>query len=87
MVSLTIDNQVVTVPPGMTIVAAAQTAGITIPTLCYLPGICQVAACRVCAVEIVGDSNLAAACNTQVESGMVIHTNSRRAREARRTNV
>ena len=72
MVTLTIDNRPVTVPEGTTILDAAKTVDIHIPTLCYLQEINEVAACRVCAVEVEGVDKLAAACNTQVEGGMVV---------------
>ena len=87
MVTLTIDNRPVTVPEGTTILDAAKTVDIHIPTLCYLREINEVAACRVCAVEVEGVDKLAAACNTQVEGGMVVRTNTQRVRLARKTNV
>ena len=87
MVTLTIDNRPVTVPEGTTILDAAKTVDIHIPTLCYLREINEVAACRVCAVEVEGVDKLAAACNTQVEDGMVVRTNTQRVRLARKTNV
>lgn len=48
MVSLRIDNRSVQVPEGATILEAAQSAGIHIPHLCYLKGVNEIAACRVC---------------------------------------
>ena len=50
MVNLTIDNQKVTVPEGTTILNAAKTVGIDIPTLCYLKEINEVGDCRMCIV-------------------------------------
>ena len=87
MVKLTIDGRSAEVAEGTTILDAAESVGIDIPTLCYLKGICEVGACRVCVVEIEGDDRLSAACNTVCEDGMVIYTNSRRALDARRVNV
>lgn len=87
MVTLQIDNRTVRVVEGSTILDAAKSLGIRIPTLCHMKDICEVGACRVCAVEIDGDKRLSAACNTVVEEGMVIRTNSRRAREARKVNI
>lgn len=87
MVTLTIDNKTVTVPAGTTILEAARTVDIRIPTLCYLKEINEVASCRVCAVEVEGVDKLATACNTQVEDGMVVHTNTQRVRVTRKTNV
>jgi len=87
MVNLKIDGQNVAVPAGTTILDAAAKVGSTIPHLCYLRGINEIAACRVCLVEKVGMEKLITACNTQVEEGMEILTNSPRVREVRRVNV
>ena len=87
MVNLTIDGQKVAVPAGTTILDAAAKVGSTIPHLCYLRGINEIAACRVCLVEKVGMEKLITACNTEVEEGMEILTNSPRVREVRRVNV
>ncbi len=87
MVKLTIDNIEIEVNKGTTILEAAKQAGIKIPTLCYLKGLNEIGACRVCLVEIVGRETLAASCNTLVEEGMQIYTNSKKVMNARRTNV
>ena len=92
MVKLIIDNRPVEVAEGTTILKAARQAGIHIPTLCYFelagmnfenkPG-----GCRVCVVEVEGRRNLAPACATDCMEGMVVHTNSARVLNARRTVV
>ena len=87
MVTLTIDNKTVTVPAGTTILDAARQVDLHIPTLCYLREINEVASCRICAVEVEGVDKLATACNTLVEEGMVVHTNTQRVRITRKTNV
>lgn len=87
MVTLTINGVSVTVPAGTTIKEAAAQAGIYIPTLCYLKDLNEIGACRVCCVEVEGESRMVTACNNPVREGMVVHTNSPRARETRRTNV
>ncbi|MCD7845713.1 MAG: [FeFe] hydrogenase, group A [Oscillospiraceae bacterium] len=87
MVNLTIDGRRVSVPEGTTILEAARTAGIRIPTLCYLKDINQIGACRVCVVEVEGWDHLAASCNADCEEGMVVHTNTPRVRDTRRLNV
>lgn len=87
MVSLTIDGMAVSVPEGTTIMKAAARLGIEIPHLCYLEGINEISACKVCVVELMGNSRLITACNSPVEEGMVIFTNSPRVRSVRRTNV
>ena len=87
MVKLIIDDREVEVPEHTTILDAARTAGINIPTLCYLRELNEVGACRVCVVEIEGIDQLVAACNNYVLDGMVVRTNSPKVRMARRTNV
>ena len=87
MVTLTIDKRKVTVPEGTTILEAARTAGVTIPTLCYLKELNEIGACRICCVEVEGIDRLIAACDCAAEEGMVVHTNSPLAREARETNL
>lgn len=87
MVTLTIDNKTVTVADGTTILDAAKQLNIHIPTLCFLKDINEVASCRVCAVEVEGVDKLATACNTLVEEGMVVRTNTERVRITRKTNV
>ena len=87
MVNITIDNKSVQVPEGTTILNAALQVGIRIPTLCYFKELNDIGACRVCVVEIDGSEKLSAACNTAVDEGMIIHTNSPRVRRARKTNV
>ena len=59
MVTLKIDNQIVTVPEGTTILEAAKSVHINIPTLCYLKDINEIAACRVCCVEVEGERAMA----------------------------
>lgn len=87
MVTLTIDGQQVTVPEGTTVLEAARSIGIHIPTLCYLKDINQIGACRVCLVEVEGNRKLQASCVFPVSEGMVVHTNSPRVREARKITV
>ena len=85
--TLTINGQTVQVPAGTTILEAAEKAGIKIPTLCYLKDINEIAACRMCVVEVEGSDRLAAACDTPVEEGLVVHTNTPKVRKARRVNM
>ncbi len=87
MHSLSINGKLITVPVDTTILEAANKLGIRIPTLCFLESLKPTGACRVCVVEIEGAANLAAACSTPIRDGMVIHTNNRRVREARKTVV
>ena len=87
MVSLTIDGRAVTVEEGTSILDAAATVGIRIPTLCYLKDLNEIGACRVCVVEVEGIDQLVAACNNTVLEGMVVRTNSPKVRVARRMNM
>jgi NADH dehydrogenase/NADH:ubiquinone oxidoreductase subunit G len=84
MVTLTIDNQRVSVEQGTTVLAAAEQAGIHIPTLCHVPGIEPAAGCFVCAVQIEGRRNLSPACALPVSEGMVVTTDSLDVRAARK---
>ena len=87
MVKLMINGQEVTVKEGTSIMDAAEKVGIHIPHLCYLRGLNEIGACRVCVVEIKGMKKLVTACNTACEEGMEIFTNSPRVRSLRRINV
>ena len=87
MVTIKIDDRKLRVPEGNTILQAAEDAGIPIPHLCYLKELNEIAACRMCMVEVEDTERLVPACNTQVVDGMVIRTNSPRVRQARKTNL
>ena len=87
MPKLTIDNAGVEVPWGTTILNAARTVGIRIPSLCYLEGVHVVGGCRVCLVEVEGARTLAASCSMPVAEDMKVHTNTPRVRAARRMVV
>jgi len=87
MPKLTIDGIGVEVAPKTTILQAAAQVGIRIPTLCYLEGLQAIGACRVCVVEVAGAKTLMASCVTPAEDEMVVQTNTKRVREARRTVV
>lgn len=76
MVNLTIDNVKIEVAEGTTIMQAAKSKEIEIPHLCYLKDLNEIAACRVCVVEVEGKEKLITACNNVAEEDMVIFTNS-----------
>ena len=86
-VNLTIDGVNVTVPADYTVIEAAREAGINIPTLCYLKGVNQIGACRICLVETKGGRAPQAACTLPVAEGMEVYTNNEKLRKARRTNL
>ena len=89
MVHLKIDGKDMGVEAGTTILQAARSVGIKIPTLCYHPVLEPYTACRVCVVEVVhkGKSGLYTSCNTKVEEGMDVRTGSVRALQAQWLNV
>lgn len=87
MVNLTIDGKKISVQENTTIMEAAAQNGIPIPKLCYLKGINEIAACRVCVVELEGKEKLITSCNNVAEEGMVIFTNSPKVRRHRRNTV
>jgi len=86
-VTVTIDGKQVSGPEGMTILAAAETLGIIIPTLCHRPEITPTGACRVCVVEVEGSRTLVGSCHTPISEGMVIHTHSAKVIAARKATV
>ncbi|NMA02708.1 MAG: 2Fe-2S iron-sulfur cluster binding domain-containing protein [Clostridia bacterium] len=86
-VNVIIDGRTVEVEKGATVLEAAKTAGIYIPTLCYLKDINKIGACRVCLVEIKGARGLQASCVYPVSEGMEVYTNTETVREARKAVV
>ncbi len=91
-ITLTIDNHKISVPRGTTLLDAARSIGIDIPTLCHIDmkEMCirnMPASCRVCVVEIEGRKNLAPACATRCENNMVVHTSTVRVMNARKMVV
>ena len=75
-IKVTIDGTKIRGHEGMTILEAAEQAGITIPTLCHRPEITPTGACRVCVVEVEGSRTLVGACHSPITGGMVVHTRS-----------
>ena len=86
-ITLTIDNIKVEVPSNYTVLEAAKVAGVDIPTLCYMKKVNEIGACRVCVVEVEGNRNLQASCVFPAADGMVIKTNTKKVREARKATV
>ncbi|MFP4082298.1 MAG: 2Fe-2S iron-sulfur cluster-binding protein [Candidatus Aminicenantes bacterium] len=88
-IKLTINNKPVEVEEGTTILEAAEKLDITIPTLCYHPLLEPYAACRICMVETKTreTSELVTSCNTKVQEGMTVETDSERALKARKLNI
>lgn len=89
MINIIINGQAIEIEgaDSMTIMEAARSKGIRIPTLCYKPFLKPVGACRICLVEIEDNPKLLPACTTPISDRMVIHTNSDRVRKARRAII
>ena len=87
MINLTIDGVQLQVLEGTSVMSAAAGVGIEVPHLCFLKDINEISACKVCVVEVQGKSKLITACNSPVEEGMVVYTNSPKVRRVRKTNV
>jgi len=85
-ISLTIDDVVVTVPAGTSILKAALSVGIDIPHLCYDPALDlpPTSSCRLCLVEVEGLRTPVPSCSYPVSAGMVVHTDTDEIRESRR---
>ena len=86
-VHIQINGHQYTAPQHSTILNACKTAGIEIPTLCYMEGLCDVGACGVCVVEVANARTLQRACITEITEGMEIQTQTPRVREARKILV
>jgi NADP-reducing hydrogenase subunit HndD len=86
-VNIIIDGKSYSVPKEYTVLEAARSANIEIPTLCYLKDINAIGACRMCVVEIKGARGLQAACVYPVSEGLEIKTNSPTVRHARKVNL
>jgi len=87
MVNITIDGQKLQVPKTYSVLDAAREANIDIPTLCYLKGVNEIGACRMCVVEIKGARGLQAACVYPVSEGLEIKTNTPAVRESRKVTL
>jgi len=87
MIRLTIDNRVIEVAKGSTVLQAARQAGVNIPTLCFMEKINEIGACRVCVVDVAGYRGLQASCVLEVSPDMVVRTNTPAVRQARRINI
>ncbi|MDI6751540.1 MAG: formate dehydrogenase subunit alpha [bacterium] len=84
MIELTINEKIVTVQEGATILQAAKSCGIKIPHLCYHKSISSSSSCRLCVVEVEGARALVASCSYPAANGMKIRTDTERVLAARR---
>ncbi len=86
-VKLTIDGQPVEARAGQTVLEAARAHGFRIPTLCYHKDLSPTGNCRMCVVEVEGWRGLQAACVTEVQEGMVVHTQTETVMRDRKLNL
>ncbi|MBC8585441.1 NADH-dependent [FeFe] hydrogenase, group A6 [Youxingia wuxianensis] len=87
MVNIKINGMPLSVPKNSTILEAARSAGIHIPTLCYLKDVNAIGACRICVVEVKGAKSLVAACVYPVAEGMEVLTNSKKVFASRKITL
>lgn len=86
-VNIKINGMPLSVPEGSTILEAARSCGIDIPTLCYLKDINEIGACRMCVVEVKGARSLVAACVYPVNEGMEVFTNTKKVLDSRKKTL
>ena len=87
MINLAINDRAIEVESDTTILEAAETAGVKIPTLCHLKGLFPSGACRLCIVEVEGRPGLIPSCSFPVQDGMKVSTRTPKVLNARRTIV
>lgn len=85
MPKCTIDGREVEFAAGENLIEVARRVGVEIPYFCYHPGLTVVAQCRMCAVEVEKMPKLQTACSTPASEGMVVRTNSDRAKQNQRS--
>ncbi len=86
-VNIKINGRDVSAPAGSTILEAARIANIKIPTLCYLKGMNEIGACRLCVTEVKGARSLVTSCVFPIREGMEVVTNSARVMESRKKTL
>lgn len=86
-IAIKIDGRDLKVESGRTILEVCRAQGIDLPVMCYLEGLGNVGACRLCVVEIEGSPRLFPACTTPVAANQVIHTQTEKLRKYRRMIV
>jgi NADH-quinone oxidoreductase subunit G len=82
---LTIDGKEIEVTAGTNLIEAARVAGVEVPHYCYHPALSIAGQCRLCMVDIDKTPRPTIACNTQVAEGMVVHTETERVKQTRRS--
>ena len=85
MLGVILNGQERLVREGVSILEAARSAGVEIPSLCFHRGLKPSGACRLCVVEVEGWESYAAACTTEVAQGMRVQTHSEGGEAMRQT--
>jgi NADH-quinone oxidoreductase subunit G len=85
MPKLTINGKEIIVEAGTNLIEAARRLGVEVPHYCYHPGLSIAGQCRLCMIDIEKTPRPTIACNTQAADGMVVHTETDRVKELRRS--
>ena len=85
--TIEVDGRQYTGRAGQTILDVCRDNGIDVPTLCYEPKLPGFGACRMCVVEVEGEEHPPISCSRAAEPDMVVHTQTPRLREIRKTNL
>jgi predicted molibdopterin-dependent oxidoreductase YjgC len=83
-IEVTVDDTLVELADGSSVLDACAAAGVGTPTLCFAENITPPSACRLCVVELDGSRPLVPSCSRPAVTGMVIHTDTDRVRHSRR---
>jgi NADPH-dependent glutamate synthase beta subunit-like oxidoreductase/formate hydrogenlyase subunit 6/NADH:ubiquinone oxidoreductase subunit I/ferredoxin len=86
-IRLEVDGRLIEGFEGQTILEVCRDNGIEIPTLCYEPKLPGFGACRMCVVEVEGETVPPISCSRAAEAGMKVQTQTDELRRLRRTNL
>jgi len=84
MITVTINDREIKLEKAMTVLEAARSAGIKIPTLCYHEQLERYGGCRLCLVEVEKMPRLQTACTLMITDGMVVRTETEQIADVRR---
>ncbi len=87
VIRLEVDGRVIEGAAGQTILEVCRDNGIEIPTLCYEPKLPGFGACRMCVVDVEGETHPPISCSRAAEDGMVVRTQTETVRQLRATNL
>jgi NADH dehydrogenase/NADH:ubiquinone oxidoreductase subunit G len=84
MITITVNGKEIKLEKAVTVLEAARSAGIKIPTLCYHEQLEKYGGCRLCLVEVEKMPRLQTACTLMVADGMVVRTETEQIADVRR---